>query len=388
MLLHYLFGALALLSVVLLLWQWLAAIEFPLHSRSKDGRYTPGITLLKPLKGCDAETRGCLQSWFEQKYAGPIQILFGVASKDDPVCDLVRELIAKYSNVKAELVICDASLGPNAKVSSLIQLEALAQHDFVVISDADVRVPEDLLANVIIPLQQSDVGLVNCFYRFANPSTLAMRWEAIAVNADFWSQVLQSKSLKPIDFALGAVMVASRDVLKRSGGFESLVDHLADDYQLGNAIAKSGKKIVLSPVVVECWESPRGWREIWNHQLRWARTIRICQPVPFFFSILSNATLWPLLWFIVLVLMRHRLHLDTKFLFIPLLLLLPLRMFAALKIEEKLTGKESHYPYFWMIPVKDLLNVAIWACAFFGNEVEWRGERFTVLLGGKLKKQR
>jgi len=41
------------------------------------------------------------------------------------------------------------------------------------------------------------------FYRLANPSTLAMQWEAIAINADFWSQVLQSQTLKPLDFALG-----------------------------------------------------------------------------------------------------------------------------------------------------------------------------------------
>ena len=32
-----------------------------------------------------------------------------------------------------------------------------------------------------------------------------------------------------------------------------------------------------------------GWSAVWKHQLRWARTIRVCQPVPYFFSLLSNA---------------------------------------------------------------------------------------------------
>ncbi|MDB6026520.1 MAG: hypothetical protein JWM68_2743 [Verrucomicrobiales bacterium] len=385
MLLNYILGALALLSVFLMLWQWVAGIQFPLHERVKAVGFAPGVTILKPLKGCDAETRACLQSWFEQDYAGPQQLLFGVASKDDPVCDIVRELIEAFPKADAQLVICDASLGPNAKVSSLIQLEAVARHEILVISDADVRVPKDLLKNAVAPLGDSAVGLVNCFYRFANPTTLAMRWEAIAVNADFWSQVLQSQTLKPIDFALGAVMSVSRSPLKAVGGFETLVEYLADDYQLGNRIAKSGKKIVLCPVVVECWETPRGWGPIWIHQLRWARTIRICQPVPFFFSILSNATLWPLLFFISLLCTTS---VPAKFLVVPLLLSLPVRMFSALKLEEKLTRNESHYLYAWMIPVKDLLNAVIWACAFFGNTVEWRGERFKVLPGGKLKKQR
>ncbi len=80
--------------------------------------------------------------------------------------------------------------------------------------------------NVVAPLRDPGVGLVNCFYRLANPSTLAMRWEAIAINADFWSQVLQGRTLQPLDFALGAVMATRRDPLAKIGGFEALADYL------------------------------------------------------------------------------------------------------------------------------------------------------------------
>src|SRR5436190_9059835 len=127
-------------------------------------------------------------------------------------------------------------------------MEKLAKYEFIIISDADVRAPADLLSNVVAQLEgvswerrhsagESDeitsiavappanstatspasarpshfapltsptplpsIGLVNCFYSLANPATLAMRWEAIAINADFWSQVLQAQSLKPVDF--------------------------------------------------------------------------------------------------------------------------------------------------------------------------------------------
>ena len=179
-------------------------------------------------------------------------------------------------------------------------MKPLAKHDLLVISDADVRVPPDLLANLVrLPARAALVrppGLACCFYRLANPATLAMRWEAIAINADFWSQVLQSRSLKPIDFALGAVMALPRSRLEEIGGFKALADCLADDYQLGNRIARRGHPIVLCPVVVDCWSAPMGWAAVWKHQLRWARTIRVCQAAPYFFSILSNATLWPLVW--------------------------------------------------------------------------------------------
>ncbi len=140
------------------------------------------------------------------------------------------------------------------------------------------------------------VGLVNCFYRLANPSTLAMQWEAVAINADFWAQVLQARSLRPVDFALGAVMTLPAAQLKAIGGFAALSDFLADDYQLGRQVARQKKRIEFATVVAECWETPMNWRQVWAHQSRWARTIRVCQPFPFFLSILNNSTLWPLLW--------------------------------------------------------------------------------------------
>jgi ceramide glucosyltransferase len=374
------FGSLTILSCGLTLWQWLAARRFPLHRRVQNQKNFPAVTLLKPLKGCDAETKECLQSWFAQNFSAPAQILFGVASANDSVCPVVQELIRENPAIDAQLIVCAESLGANAKISTLIQLEKNARHEILVISDADVRVPPDFLANALEPLQNAEVGLVNCFYRLANPSTLAMHWEAIAVNSDFWSQVLQSKMLKPLDFALGAVMAVPKESLKQIGGFESLVDFLADDYQLGNKIARTGKKIVLAPVVAECRESPMNFRRVWTHQLRWARTIRVCQPAPFFFSILSNATIWPLLWSATLFFQHHQIW------FVPISFFLALRIEAALKMQEWLTRDSRHYAFFWLVPIKDIFNVAIWTLAFIGNEIEWRGEKFRVLHGGKLEK--
>src|ERR1035441_8737495 len=121
MILNLVFGALALLSFALTLWQWLVARRFPLHQsvrerpRPPDPRRSrreealtssaqpstlnppPPLTLLKPLKGRDASTEDCLRSWFSQHYTGPTQILFGVAAADDPVCGLVRQLVQDFS---------------------------------------------------------------------------------------------------------------------------------------------------------------------------------------------------------------------------------------------------------------------------------------------------
>jgi len=378
-LLKFILAALAVLSFELVLWQFWAARKFPLHIRIADSAFSPAVSILKPLKGCDATTAASLESWFNQNYAGPIQILFGVAGVEDPVCGIVRELMGKYPNADAQMLVCGEALGMNAKVSTLIQLERAARHGLILVSDADVRVPEDFLGNIVAPLRETEVALVNCFYRIANPATRAMEWEAVAINADFWSQVLQSQMLKPLDFALGAAILQRRKSLEQAGGFAAFANCLADDYQIGNQIAKNGGRIALCPVVVECWDAPMNWREVWKHQLRWARTIRVCQPSPYFLSILSNGTLWPLLWLIYSLLLGKALYALAAF------ILLLARIAMAGSLQRKFNEGSQRPAPFWLVPVKDLLNAAIWAIAFCGNKIEWRGRKMRLRRDGNLE---
>lgn len=360
-------------------WQYFAARKFPLHRRIADPAFVPPVSILKPLKGCDTTTADSLATWFGQDYQGAVQILFGVASADDPVCGVVRKLIQKNPKADAQLIICGEALGANAKVSTLIQLERLARHDLVLASDADVRIPPDFLGNAVAPMRAPEVTLVNCFYRLANPANVAMQWEAIQVNVDFWSGVLQAQTLKPIDFAQGACVVVRRKSLEAIGGYPAFANSLADDYQIGNRVVKNGGKIAMCPVVVECWDSPTNWRGIWKHQLRWARTIRVCMPLPYFFSILANGTLWPLLWLIVALL-------TTKTICGPLVAvaLILIRIVLAQGLQRRFLESVGTAPA-WLVPVKDLLQTAIWAMAFCGSTIEWRGQKMRLRRNGDLE---
>src|SRR5213594_873292 len=140
MVLTIILAVLTLLSLALTLWQWAVAVRFPLHkplanASAQAGRLSndsPGITVLKPLKGLDSETVECLQSWLARGYPGEVEVLFGVASAGDPVCEQVRQLIEGHPKANARLVICPENLDANAKVSTLIQLMRLARHDIIV----------------------------------------------------------------------------------------------------------------------------------------------------------------------------------------------------------------------------------------------------------------
>lgn len=374
MILDALAGSLAVLSLALLLWQWIAARRFPLHQRTAPPTPAPGVTLFKPLHGADAATEACLRSWFEQDYAGPVQILFGVESLADPAAEIARRLMREFPSTPAELVVCGPPAGVNPKVAKWLELERSARHGVLILSDADVRAPRDLVSNVVAPLADAQTALVTCLYRIAQPATLALRWEAFVINVDFWSQVLQAQTFRKLDFALGAVMAVRRSRLEEIGGLAAVRDCLADDYQLGHRLAARGHRVVLSPAVVECWSDPLGWAAVWRHQLRWARTVRVCAPVPFFFSLLANPLLWPLAWFAV----RPGLVSGGW-----LLVCMAARLVMAADLSARISGaSRAALRIAWMAPLKDLLHVIIWASAFLGNTVEWRGERLRVRSDG------
>lgn len=364
-------------SLALLLWQWWEGARCPLHPPSHPDTPAPALTLLKPLKCADAETETCLRSWLTQDYPGPVQILFAVAAETDPAAAVVRQLLTEFPGAYAHLVICPARLGPNAKVSKLAQLEPRARHDLLVISDADVAVPPDFLRRLVRPFDAPDPpGLVCTFYQLATPATAAMHAEALAVNADFWTSVLQARRLGPMRFALGAVMAVRRDLLQRLGGFSTFAHHLADDYELGRRVAALGARVELLPLAAACREAPRGARAVWRHQVRWTRTIRACQPLPFAFSLLANATFWPLLWLLTA---------PGAASLAGLVLCLATRLGMAAHCQARLTRSWRHLPWLWWAPFKDLLAVVLWGLAFCGRTVEWRGERYRVHRDGRLE---
>lgn len=363
------------ISFALMLWQWLEGRLFPLHRRVRGRGFAPGVTLLKPLKDRDAATESCLRSWLTQNYAGPVQVLIAVASPNDPARGVVERLLAKHPEADARLVICPERPGPNAKASKLAQLEPLARYDLLVISDADVKAPPDLLTNLVAAFQDEEVGLVNPFYRLGEPTTVAMHCEAVAVNGDFWTSVLQAMRFGPMRFALGATMAVRRNAVHRIGGLRVLADYLADDYELGRRVAATGAEVVLCPVVVDCLNAPEGWRSVWKHQLRWARTIRACQPLAYAASIISNPTLWPLLLWAAA---------PTPLVAQIIGICLLVRLLTAMDNQRRLCQTLVHWRWLWLTPIKDLLQAAWWALAFLGNRVEWRGNRYRVTREGRL----
>lgn len=271
-------------------------------------------------------------------------------------------------------MICSESLGPNGKVSTLCQMLPQAKHPILIVSDSDMRVSRDYLQRIVAPFADPKVGLVTTLYRGTGARTLGAALEALTVNTEFFPSVLVAEKLEGLSFALGATMAIRKKALESIGTFSPLLDVLADDYQLGNRILHSGWTLVLSEVVVDHVIRYATLRDFLSHQLRWARTYRVCRPKGYFLSIFTRGIFFCL----GLVLLNPRAPLAYQL----MIGYVVLRFGMASWFQHKL--RESDPKYLWLLPLRDLLGLGLWLAAFLGTGVSWRGKRYRITAGGRM----
>ena len=337
--------------------------------------YTPPVTILKPVRGADAEAYQNFASFCLQDYP-EFQVIFGVLDADDPAIEVIRRLIADYPEQDLGLLISAESMGLNAKVSNLQNMYAHAKHEILLIADSDIRVQSDYLRRVVAPLQQPQVGMVTCLYRGTHATTFASRLENIGIASTFGPEVCSARALEGMGFALGSTIVMRRGTLERIGGFRRLADYLSDDFMLGKLTSLEGYRVVLSDYVVEHITGPLTIASYVHHQLRWGRSIRIARPWGYRGLILTYGTATSLLglpaWnFAELAWLVFAVTIFCRFL-------------PALSIGVYGLKDYGMARYFYLVPLQDLIRFCLWLVSFTGNEIEWRGANFRVLPGGKL----
>jgi ceramide glucosyltransferase len=220
------------------------------------------------------------------------------------------------------------------------------------------------------------VGLVTALYRGRAHGTLPSRLEALGIATDLQPGILLSKMIEGgLHYGLGSTLAVSREALDKIGGLTPLVDHLADDYELGVRVSRAGYRVALSPEVVETAIPAYGWRGFLDHQLRWARTIRCARPWGYVGLIFTHGLGWALLNVLASGLSPASLWL--------LGMSILLRLTLAMTVGAEVLGDRQVLPSLWLLPLRDLVAMGVWVASFAGNTIVWRGERF-ALKDGKL----
>jgi ceramide glucosyltransferase len=348
-----------------------AVLMWKLQKRPSKSRSMPPITVLKPLCGSEPGLYEHLRSFCVQDYP-EFQIVFGVRDPGDPACAVVTRLAAEFPSVPIELVIDPQLHGSNCKVSNLINMLPHARHELLIMSDSDAFAAPDCLSTVSAPLLDAGVGLVTCIYHGSPTPPVWSRLGAMYINEWYIPSVLLAWLFGHQGYVSGQVMGLRRDTLASVGGLQTLADHLADDYRMGELVRKRGLKIVLSRYVVQGEHHEPDFDSLIRHELRWLRTIRTLRPRSFRLLFLSFTLPLALCGMAATAIAFDSWPPRAAWVLLSVTLLAR----VALHWANRVRGGRSPLWDLWLVPVRDFLLLGVWCRSFFTSHVTWRGIEF------------
>lgn len=336
------------------------------------------VLVLKPLHGDEPELAANLESFCRTDYPGPVRMVAGAKDPEDPALAIARQVQAAHPGRDVRVVADPRTHGTNRKIGNVINLAAAGEvasygaGDVVMISDSDTRLPPDGLGQIVGALEAPGVGLVYCLYRGKPAGNFWSRLAAMDINARFAASVVVGQALgaHPV---LGPTMAVGAEVLERIGGIEHLADFLADDFELGRAVRATGHAIACPPLVIDHLFPETSLGELFDHELRWARTVRLVQPAGYVGSLIIH--FWPL------ALIGAALAGFSPAALAALAGLTVFRLVQADAQTRMLGGERGLWP---LIPLRDLVSLWVFLAALFGDKVVWRGARLQVRRDGAI----
>lgn len=332
--------------------------------------FLPSVTILKPVAGLEPDLYENLRSCCDQEYAAPYEVVFALPGEGDPALPIAERLVREFPD-RARTATGQNSAMRNPKIANLAKPGVHGNGEVVVIADSDIRCDREYLSALAASFASERVGAATCLYAGTPNASAVSRLGAMQIEEVFIPSVLVALALGPLRFCLGATMAVRRSVLESFGGLASLGAGIADDHKLGQLVAERGKRVELSRYVVRTAVPERTLRELWPHELRWARTNLALAPLGYAFSFLiyalplallylavSRNLAWGLPLLAIVAILRITLHYLTR---------------AALGVER---GDDA-----LLILPRDLLSLAVWFASLFGRSVRWRERTYRASSG-------
>jgi ceramide glucosyltransferase len=358
--------------------------------------FLPAISLFKPLHGDEVGLEDNLRTFFEQDYlehvaraggvtvkdgVSRVEVLFCARNAADEGLEIARRVAAEYPAITARFVTSGEPWAANAKVCSLAEMAKSATHDLWVISDSDVRVTPDYLRRVVLPFEDERVGCATCLYRgVVLKGGLWSQLEAVGMTIEMSSGICADSLVEPVRFALGPTMVTRRARVEEVGGFESMAEYCADDFVLGNWIEKNGYKVVLSGHVIDHMVLQADFVDSMKHQVRWMKSTRFSRPKGHFGTSLTFGVPFGVMaWAGALLLGMPVLG------WCALLGSVLGRGVQAWVVGTYVVRERRIWAAMALFPVRDLIGPLIWALSYASNRIQWRGEVYELVDGGRMR---
>jgi ceramide glucosyltransferase len=364
---------LALIPFVYYLVAIVAAVRFFRRERAKKlPSFLPAISIIKPVRGVDFATYENFASFFRQNYP-EYEILFCVNELSDPAVPVIQKVIADFPGRAVRILSGARQYGTNRKVNNLALLAKEARHEILVQSDGDVLVGPNYLREMAAPFQDERVGVVSCMYRSHAQRNFGAELEALGAASDFFAGALVAALGGGVTFALGASVATTKRWLAKIGGYEGFADLLADDYEIGNRAHRAGAQVLLSREVVWTMYPAQSLQGFWEHQVRWARTVRVVRPLSFLGLIMTHG----LAWAVLAALISPSASIALTY----LVGYLVMRLAVAWAVGVWGVGDEVVRRKWWLLPVRDAIHFVVWLAGFASNRVAWGGVEYEIRQG-------
>jgi ceramide glucosyltransferase len=341
----------------------------------QDG-FAPPASILKPVRGLDLEAYENFASFCRLDYP-EYELVFAVADPADAAIPVIEKLRKNYPEAQIRLITDIEQIGENNKVNNLCRLVKEARYELLVMSDSDVRVEADYLREVVAPFADQSVGAVTAFYRCTGGGTLAADLDMLGMYADSIPSALVAREIEgAVKFAFGWTMATTKTQLAEIGGWEAMVDHHSDDFELGNRIARQGRRVELMRKAVSMVFPRESMKDFLSHELRWSIGLRNVRPAAYVGMIFTHGLPWALIAAVVAASAQWR-GIAVGY----------LAAYGILRIAMAWTagawglGDRVILKKLWLIPLRDLIEAVVWLAAFFSSKVKWRGLEYRVKHG-------
>jgi len=336
-----------------------------------DQTHLPPVSVLKPVHGLEARLKENIESFFRQDYPD-YEILFAADEAEDSALEVVREVCARYPNIRSRILVTGTPW-PNPVVHSFHCMAQAAANDILVTTDSDVEVSASYLREIVPPLLDPKVGMVTCVYRGKNVAGFWSGLTAIGMSVEMTAGVLVANLLEGMKFGLGPTTVVRKDSLASIGGYSALQDYIAYDFAIGDLIAAKGYRVVLSGHIIDHVVNQKSLQRMWQNQLRWAQSTRYSRPKGHFGSGLIFAMPYGLLGFAAAVLAGH-----WKIGVVLLGAAVLNRLAEAWLVGWTVVRDPKVLSAPWLYPLRDLLGFFVWFASYLNLRYVWRDSRFEL----------
>jgi ceramide glucosyltransferase len=334
--------------------------------------FTPPISNLKPIRGLDPDAYENFASFCRQNYPD-YEIVFCVDNQQDPVLPVIEKLQSEFPERSIRVLFGSGRIAVNDKVAKLARLSEEARHEFLVISDSDVRVRPDYLRSVIAPLADPTVGAVTCPYVPTEDKGFVEHLQSVGMFSDFYAGLFVARELDGVKFALGPTIATTRACLAEFGGYASIENRPADDLLVGRMIAEQGHRVELLPYTVGTVPDYRSLRDLFLKRLRWIVVMRHMRPWGHLGLLLTQG----LPWSIIAIALNPTAAVAIGYLGAYLLLRIAMTWMIGIRGLKQDALKKDLV----LIPLWDAMAFIIWLISFTRRSVRWRGSDYYIRQG-------